>query len=216
MVQPRLSNPEEPGGSAILYGYARVSTQEQETHAQIDALEQAGVDQVFQEKRSGSDNRRPILESLLDTLQPGDVLVVYKLDRIARSLKHLLQILERVHDVGAEFRSLTEVIDTRSPAGRMMMQIIGAFAEFERELIRERTRVGMRAAMDRGTKVGRPRAMTADEEAECVLLWRGRGYTKSDLARRYGCHLSSVKRAIQRDELERERTEQGRQIRLLA
>lgn len=169
---------------------------------------------MFQEKRSGGDSRRPVLESLLEALQPGDVLVVYKLDRIARSLKHLLQILERVQDAGAEFRSLTEVIDTRSPAGRMMMQIIGAFAEFERELIRERTRVGMRAAMDRGAKVGRPRAMTADEEAECVALWCTRRFTKADLARRYGCHLSSVKRAIGRAELAHARAARDRQIRL--
>lgn len=144
------------------------------------------------------------------------MLVVYKLDRIARSLKHLLQILERIHDAGAEFRSLTEVIDTRSPAGRMMMQIIGAFAEFERELIRERTRVGMRAAMERGARVGRPRAMTPDEETECISLWHSRQHTKTDLARRYKCHLSSVKRAILRGELEREQVAQNRQIRLLA
>lgn len=97
-----------------------------------------------------------------------------------------------------------------------MMQIIGAFAEFERELIRERTRVGMRAAMERGAKVGRPRAMTPKEEAECIALWWSRRYTKTDLARRYGCHLSSVKRAIKRDELERDRIARDRQIRLLA
>lgn len=192
-----------------------MSTQEQETHAQIDALKQAGVERIFEEKRSGGDTRRPVLGTLLDTLHPGDVLVVYKLDRIARSLKHLLQILERVHDAGAEFRSLTEIIDTSSPAGRMMMQIIGAFAEFERELIRERTRVGMRAAMDRGTKVGRPRAMASDEESECIELWSTGQFTKTELARRYGCHMSSVKRAIRRNEAEREQAMRDRQIPLL-
>lgn len=196
------------------YGYARVSTQEQETHAQIDALRRAGVDHIFQEKRSGGDARRPILDALLQQLKPGDVVVVYKLDRIARSLKHLLLILERIHAAGAEFQSLTEVIDTRSPAGRMMMQIIGAFAEFERELIRERTRVGMRAAMDRGARVGRPRAMTAQEEAECIALWRTGRWTKSELAARYGCHLSSIKRAIKRDEAALESAARSRQIEL--
>jgi len=96
----------------------------------------------------------------------------------------------------------------------MMMQIIGAFAEFERELIRERTRVGMRAAMERGAKVGRPRAMTPHEEAECVSLWQSQRHTKTDLARRYGCHLSSVKRAIHREELKRDQVARSRQISL--
>lgn len=180
------------------YGYARVSTQEQETHAQIDALRRAGVDAIYEEKRSGADTRRPVLNQLLEQLQPGDVVVVYKLDRIARSLAHLLQVLEQIHAAGADFTSLTEVIDTSSPAGRLMMQIIGAFAEFERELIRERTRVGMRAAAERGAKMGRPRAMSATDEVECIRLWRTGRFSKSALARRYGCHISSIKRAIRR------------------
>jgi len=177
------------------YGYARVSTQEQETHAQLDALRRAGVDRVFEEKRSGGDRHRPVLGQVLSGLKAGDVLVVYKLDRVARSLRHLLAILDQVHTAGAEFASLTEVIDTRSPAGKMILQILGAFAEFELEMIRERTKAGMRAAMARGAAPGRPRAI--DNDVQVVRL-RSRGLSLSAIARQHGCHLSSVKRALRR------------------
>jgi DNA invertase Pin-like site-specific DNA recombinase len=182
----------------MLVGYARVSTEEQQTHAQIDALENAGCKQIYQEKRSGGTIRRPQLEKLLLSLSPGTTVVVYKLDRIARSLKDLLTIIERIEAAGAEFRSLTEFIDTKSPAGRMIFQIVGAFAEFERELIRERTRVGMAAAMRRGVTVGRPRGMSPEDEAEAMALWDAGRHTKSQLARMYGVHISSIKRAIKR------------------
>lgn len=182
----------------MLIGYARVSTQEQETNAQIDALTKAGCECIYQEKRSGGNLRRPQLEQLLISLTPGCTVVVYKLDRIARSLKDLLTIIERIESAGAEFRSLTEHMDTKSPAGRMIFQIVGAFAEFERELIRERTRVGMEAAMRRGVIVGRPRGMNTKDEAEAVRLWRTGRYTKTALGQRYGVHISSIKRAIKR------------------
>lgn len=191
----------------MLVGYARVSTQEQETHAQTDALREAGVGFIFSEKRSGgSMSKRPALEDMLTKIGPGDTVVVYKLDRIARSLKDLLIIIERIEACGAEFRSLTEMIDTRSPAGRMIFQIVGAFAEFERELIRERTRVGMAAAAKRGVRMGRPTALTDVEEAEAMRLWFTGNYTKSSLARQYGTHISSIKRAIKRYH---ERTQPG-------
>ncbi|MDE4916990.1 DNA invertase Pin-like site-specific DNA recombinase [Cupriavidus metallidurans] len=183
----------------MLVGYARVSTQEQETHAQTDALQAAGVGFIFSEKRSGgSMSKRPVLEEMLSKIGPGDTVVVYKLDRIARSLKDLLIIIERIEACGAEFRSLTEMIDTRSPAGRMIFQIVGAFAEFERALIRERTRVGMAAAARRGVRMGRPTALDEEQEAEAMRLWFSGNHTKSALARRYGTHISSIKRAIKR------------------
>lgn len=185
-------------------GYARVSTQEQETHAQLDALTRAGCDHIFQEKRSGGNLRRPQLEILLSSLTSADIVVVYKLDRIARSLKDLLTIIERIEAAGAQFQSLTESMDTKSPAGRMIFQIVGAFAEFERELIRERTRIGMAAAMARGAKPGRPRGMSEDDEAEAVRLFYTGRHTKSELARKYGVHISSVKRAIRRDQDDRQ------------
>ncbi len=182
----------------MLYGYARVSTQEQETHAQIDALRKVGVDFVFEEKRSGGDRRRPVLAGLLDQLQAGDTLIVYKLDRVARSLKHLLQIIDDLEAKGAAFRSLTESVDTSTPAGRMLLQMLGAFAEFELSMIRERTRVGLQAAMARGARPGRPRAMSPHDEAEAVRLFRTGTMTKSAIARKYGTHISSVKRALAR------------------
>ena len=142
--------------------------------------------------------KRPALEEMLTKIGQGDTVVVYKLDRIARSLKDLLIIIERIEACGAEFRSLTEMIDTRSPAGRMIFQIVGAFAEFERELIRERTRVGMAAAARRGVRMGRPTAMTENQEAEAMRLWFTGKHTKTSLAQRYGTHISSIKRAIKR------------------
>lgn len=180
-----------------LIGYARVSTEEQETHLQLDALRAAGVVKVWQEKRSAV-SRRPVLASMLAGLQPGDVVVVYKVDRIARSLADLLSILEHIERAGASFKSITEPIETSTSVGRLLMQMVGAFAEFERNLIRERTMAGMSAARLRGVQFGRSRAMSPPAEAECVAKFRSGQYTKSALARLYGCHISSVKRALAR------------------
>jgi DNA invertase Pin-like site-specific DNA recombinase len=184
----------------MLIGYARVSTQEQETHMQIDALRKAGVEEIHQEKKSGGDRRRPVLAAVLEKLHRGDTLVVFKLDRIARSLKHLLDILEQLESKGAGFRSLTETIDTTTPSGRMMMQIIGAFAEFERELIRERTRAGIKAAKARGVVFGRNYGIPLEKQPEMIQLWRSGKYTKTTLARMYDVHISSIKRTIRRFE----------------
>jgi len=182
----------------MLIGYARVSTHEQETHLQIDALRKAGVETIFEEKRSGGDRKRPVLEAVVCGLQPGDCLVVFKLDRIARSLSHLLEILARIEAAGATFKSLTETIDTTTPAGRMMMQIIGAFAEFERELIRERTRAGMQSAIRRGVRLGRPCGIPDEQQPEAMELWYTGKFTKTALARLYDVHISSIKRMIRR------------------
>jgi DNA invertase Pin-like site-specific DNA recombinase len=179
-------------------GYARVSTEEQKTHAQTDALKAAGCDVVYEEKRSGGSMSRPILIGILKALRPGDEVVVYKLDRVARSLLDLLTIKDRITDAGATFRSLSETMDTSSPTGRMIFQLLGAFAEFERELIRERTKIGLRAAMDRGSKPGAPRGMPPDQEAQALQQWSTGRFTKSELARKYGVHVSSMKRAISR------------------
>lgn len=201
----------------MLVGYARVSTEEQKTHAQTDALKAAGCEVVYEEKRSGGSMSRPLLFGMLKALKPGDVVVVYKLDRIARSLKDLLSIQEKILDAGADFKSLTETLDTSSPAGRMIFQILGAFAEFERELIRERTRVGLRAAMERGSKPGHPRGMSEAQEAAAMKAWATGRYTKAELAKRYGVHISSIKRAIRRAGLSQTRPgKPDRQMRLVA
>ncbi|MEL7485216.1 MAG: recombinase family protein, partial [Planctomycetota bacterium] len=130
----------------LVLGYARVSADQQSTQAQVRALKKAGAKRIYEEEASGGRWDRPELHRLLDQLRQGDTVVVWKLDRLSRSLKDLLSILERIDAAGAGFRSLTEAIDTTSPAGRMMMQMLGAFAEFEREMVRERTRSGLAAA----------------------------------------------------------------------
>lgn len=190
----------------MLIGYSRVSTQEQETHLQDDALARAGVKKIYREKRSGGDRNRPVLKAMLEKLGTGDTLIVFKLDRIARSLKHLLEILETIEAKGAGFRSLTEIIDTTTPAGRMMMQIIGAFAEFEKALIAERTRAGMKAAADRGVKFGRPYGIPEEMQPEMLRYWYSGKYTKTSLAKFYGVHISSVKRTIKRDQEHRQQS----------
>ncbi|CAG4883715.1 protein of unknown function [Georgfuchsia toluolica] len=193
------------GGRSMRYGYARVSTEEQEVHAQVDALKKNGCDFIYEEKRSGGNLQRPILEEMLSQLRPGDVVLVYKLDRIARSLQDLLFILARIESVEATFNSLTETIDTKTPTGRMLMQMLGAFAEFELSMIRERTRVGMAAALARGARFGAPRALSDEQEAEAMRLWETGDWTKAALARKYGTHISSIKRAIRRAGLARKR-----------
>src|SRR2546422_10768508 len=127
----------------MLIGYARVSTDNQDTAAQVAALKAAGCERIYREKASGGRWDRPELHRLLDHLRKGDVLVVWKLDRLSRSLRDVLTIMERLGDDKAGFRSLTEAIDTTTPAGRMMMQKVGAFAEFERAMLRERTKAGL-------------------------------------------------------------------------
>src|ERR1017187_4423778 len=127
-------------------GYARISTNEQDAAAQVAALRSAGCELIFKEKASGGRWERPELHRLLGQLRKGDVIVVWKLDRLSRSLKDVLTIMDEVRQAKAGFRSLTEAIDTTTPAGRMMMQMVGSFAEFEREMLRERTKSGLDAA----------------------------------------------------------------------
>lgn len=180
------------------YGYARVSTEEQRTDAQLDALNRAGCDQIFQEKKSGGNMKRPQLIEMLKRLRPGDTVVVLKMDRIARSLRDLLEIQEQIQDAGAEFQSITEAIDTTTPVGRFIFQVIGSFAELERAIIRERTRAGLAAAMARGAKPGRVSPLRGLEQV--LKEKRENGETLSNLARMHGVDISSIKRAIKRAE----------------
>src|SRR6202140_1945245 len=140
----------------MLIGYARVSTNDQETATQVAALKAAGFERIYREKASGGRWDRPELHKILDQLRKGDVLVVWKLDRLSRSLRDVLIIMERLGEAKAGFRSLTEAIDTTTPAGRMMMQMVGAFAEFERAMLRERTKAGLDAARQNGRIGGGP------------------------------------------------------------
>lgn len=179
----------------MIYGYARVSTSEQETALQIDALNRAGADVIFSEKTS-SVGKRPQLQILLKTLVRGDVLVVYKLDRLARSLTDLLRIIETLQATEIGLKSLTEPIDTTSPVGRLMLQIVGAFAEFERNLIRERSIAGQRAAVARGAVVGRPSLLSVDRQQVVLKRYSTGYYTMASLAAFEGVSISVIKRTI--------------------
>ena len=172
----------------MLMGYARVSTSDQDTALQRDALRRAGVRRVYEEKRSAV-VARPQLDVALRALRPGDVLVVYKVDRLARSLSDLLSILRRIDASGAGFRSVTEPIDTTSAAGRLMLQILGAFAEFERSLIRERSRAGQLAAVEAGWLPGRPRKFDYLQAARL----RDQGLSAPAVARRLGVSTAAVR-----------------------
>jgi DNA invertase Pin-like site-specific DNA recombinase len=183
----------------MLLGYARVSKVEgQDASLQVAALRTAGCERLFQEAGSGGRWDRPELHRLLDQLRPGDVVVVWKLDRLSRSLKDLLLILERIEQAGAGFRSLTEAVDTTGPAGRMMMQMLGAFAEFERAMIRERTRAGLQTARVQGPHGGRRPKLTPVQRGEIVGMVLSGRKTAADVARLFGIHPATVSRLISR------------------
>ncbi len=183
----------------MILGYTRVSKGEEQNSAlQRKALEEAMVERVFEEKASGARWDRPELQRLIDQLRPGDVVVVWKLDRLSRSLKDLLVLMERIDKAGAGFRSLTESIDTTTSAGRMMMQMVGAFSEYEREMIRERTQAGLQAARAEGRTGGRPPKLTEQQRldiADNVLSGRKSG---ADMARLYNVSETTVSRIVSR------------------
>src|ERR1700731_3371824 len=154
----------------MLIGYARVSTSEQETAAQAAALKAEGCERIDREKASGGRWDRPELHRLLDQLREGDVLVVWGLDRLSRSLRDVLTIMERIQEAKAGFRSLTEAIDTTTAPGRMMMQMVGAFAEFERAILRERTKTGLDAARKQGRIGGRRPKLRPNQQDEIVTM----------------------------------------------
>lgn len=178
----------------MLVGYARVSTDDQDTALQLDALRRAGVVRIFSEKCS-SVGTRPALQKALAELKEGHTLVVWKLDRVARSLHDLLGILARLKARKIGLRSLTEPIDTSSPIGEFMVQVLGAVAQLERSMIRERTVAGQVAAIRRGKVFGRPR-MLSDEQEEAVLFAWCCGIPQTHLARQHGVSLIVVRRVI--------------------
>ena len=173
------------------FGYARVSTTEQDTSLQVRLFRGAGVDVFFEDSASGV-KRRPELEKLLGYLQDGDELVVYKVDRVARSLAGLLRVLEVVTARGARFRSLTEPFETATLTGRLMLQMLGAFAEFERGMIVERVTAGVAAARDRGSRLGRNRQI----DYAAALQMRRAGALMREIAEVQGVTKAGVWRAL--------------------
>lgn len=178
-------------------GYLRVSKGDEQTTAlQRRALRDAGCERFFDEVASGGRWNRPELHRMLDQLRPGDVVVVWKLDRLSRSLKDLLHLFDRLKGAGAGFCSLTEAIDTTTAAGTMFMQMCGSFAEYERAMIRERTRAGLDAAHAAGRYGGRPPKLTAQQRAAIAEdIGTGRR-TAAEAARLFGVSQSTVSRLV--------------------
>ena len=185
-----------------LLGYARVSTFEQNADLQRDALESAGCYRVFTDKASGKLDQRPQLTAVLDQARPGDTLVVWRLDRLGRSLKHLIETIKDLSDRGIAFRSLTEQIDTSTPGGRLIFHVFGALAEFERDLIKERTEAGLSAARARGRHGGRPTVMTPQKVAIARHMYDSREHTVSAIAKVLGVSRASLYRHLQPTALE--------------
>ncbi len=177
-------------------GYARVSTLDQNEDLQHDALRQAGCARIFTDKASGKLDRRPGLDALLDQVRPGDTVVVWRLDRLGRSLRHLIDTVRALDEREVAFRSLTEAIDTSTPGGRLIFHVFGALAEFERDLIRERTQAGLAAARARGRTGGRPTVWTADKLRTARAMRESGDYDVASIAKVLGVSRASVYRAL--------------------
>ena len=179
----------------MIIGYARVSTNDQSLDSQTDALSAAGAEKVFADRISGSRRARPELDKMLEQLRDGDVVTVTKYDRLARSLKDLLEIVEAIRERGAGFRSLAEDIDTTTPAGRLVFHVFASIAQFERERISERTREGLASARKRGRIGGRPPALSATQKDEVRRMRDEDQRAISEIARLFKVSERTVRRA---------------------
>jgi DNA invertase Pin-like site-specific DNA recombinase len=181
-----------------LLGYARVSTADQHPDLQLAALRAAGCYRIFVDTASGALDERPELAKVLDQLRPGDTLVVWKLDRLGRSLRHLIDTVAELQRQDVGFRSLQEHIDTTTPGGKLVFHIFGALAEFERDLIRQRTLAGLAAARARGRTGGRPPSMTPTKIALARQLYDSREHSLAEIARTLGVSRASIYRHLMR------------------
>ena len=179
----------------MLLGYARVSTQDQNLDLQIEALTQAGCKRIFEDKISGSRAERPGLAKALDMMREGDTLVVWKLDRLGRSVKQLVDLVGVLHRLGVQFKSLTDAIDTGTPSGRFFFHVMASLAEMERELIVERTRAGLDVARQLGRKGGRKRQMTDSKIVSAKKLLVS-GVPPRDVAKNLGVSLPTLYRWV--------------------
>lgn len=178
----------------MIIGYARVSTDDQSLDSQTDALSAAGAEKVFADRISGSRRARPELDKMLEQLRDGDVVTVTKYDRLARSLKDLLEIVELICARGAGFRSLAEDIDTTTPAGRLVFHVFASIAQFERERISERTREGLASARKRGRIGGRPPALTTAQKDEVRRMRDDEQRAVAEIARLFKVSERTVRR----------------------
>jgi len=179
----------------MIIGYARVSTNDQSLDTQTDALSVSGAEKVFADKISGSKYPRPELDRMLEQLRDGDVVIVTKYDRLARSLKDLLEIVEDIGERGAGFRSLAEDIDTTTPAGRLVFHVFASIAQFERERISERTKEGLASARKRGRIGGRPPALSVAQKDEVRRMRDEEHRAISEIARLFKVSERTVRRA---------------------
>lgn len=183
----------------MIVGYARVSTQDQSLELQLDALRVAGCEQVFSEKITGKSRERPELTTCLKMLRKEDVLVVWKLDRLARSLKDLVELINELESRQIGFRSLTEAIDTTTAGGRLVFHIFGALAEFEHNLIRERTIAGLAAARARGRKGGRKPSMSTADTRKAAAMLKDDKITKKEVAEHFGVSRLTLNKSLARE-----------------
>ena len=183
----------------MLLGYARVSTEPQETHLQIDALKNAGCKKIFQEKISGARTNRPELNRLIEHARKGDVVVVWKLDRLGRSLKQLIETVETLDAAGVQLKSLTEnIIDTTTPSGKLVFGVFAVIAEFERDMLRQRTMAGLKAAKKRGRVGGKPRSLDAKQLKKARVMLKSGKYTKAEVAEDLSVSRQTLWRSLNR------------------
>ncbi len=177
-------------------GYARVSTGDQHTEAQLPALKEANCKRIYQEDASGRDMARPELEKCLERLEPGDTLVIWRLDRLGRSIRDLLEIIDRISKAGIHFRSLTESFDTTTAAGRLIFHFFAALTQFELEVNRERTMIGLSHARARGRLGGRKPKLSAQQARQVRLLWADKSTTKKEIAAQYNVSVGTIDRIV--------------------
>ena len=180
----------------MIVGYARVSTTDQTPQLQIDALKAAKCKPIYVEQKSGKNMNRPELTRCLDMLRKGDTLVIWKLDRLGRSLRDLLEIVERLENSGVQFVSLTEDINTKAASGRLIFYIFAVLAEFERNLIRERTMAGIATARARGRLGGARRKTTKKQDEGMRALWDSGKFTAAELAKQFGISMPTFFRRV--------------------
>jgi DNA invertase Pin-like site-specific DNA recombinase len=182
-------------------GYARVSTDDQSLNLQLDHLKRDGCDKIYMEKITGRGRHRPVLDEALAQLSAGDVLVVWKLDRLGRSLKHLISILQELENRQVGFRCISDGIDTEIPSGRLLFHVIGAIAEFECSLISERTKAGLQSARRRGKQIGRPLLIDKDQIRLAKQLSESGTISNADIAARLNVCKTTLWRAMKRDSI---------------
>ncbi|EDQ34541.1 Site-specific recombinase, DNA invertase (Pin)-like protein [Hoeflea phototrophica DFL-43] len=190
-----LINPLE-SRTGCIYGYARVSTKDQRLRAQRDALKAIGVDRIFEDKASGAKASRKGLDQMISILKPGDTVITFRLDRMGRSVLNLAELLRHFERHGIGFISLTEGIDTSTPSGKLVFNILAAIAEMQREVIAENTRSGLEAARKAGKRLGRPRAMTDQQIIEAKRMIKGNRYSRAQIASRFGVSRMTLHRAV--------------------